>query len=125
MKRNIEVPGEENQVECMASKISRLELENVNLKNQIKRLHDSISTIRGKISDTDIYMEQILRDFKKRLEECDGVLLAWHSNIAMWIHDNCGIRGYVKRNSLACRFVKFFYRIDYDWRKLLGYTGGE
>ena len=70
-------------------------------------------------------MEQIRKDFKKKLENDEGTLLAWHSNIAMWLYDNANIFDYEPRNHLACKFMKYFHNIEYDWRKLLGYAGGE
>ena len=69
-------------------------------------------------------MEQIRKDFKKKLENDEGTLLAWHSNIAMWLYDNANIFDYEPRNYLACKFMKYFFSMDYDWEKLMEY-GGE
>lgn len=64
--------------------------------------------------------ELLLNEFKEQLENDSGLLIAWDSNIAMWFHDKCGITDYEKRNDLAQEFLKHFFNIDYDWRKLLG-----
>lgn len=56
--------------------------------------------------------------FKEHLKDED-ILLGWHSNIACWFMDNLGIVDYDTRNKLAYNFIKKFFDIDYDWKKLI------
>jgi hypothetical protein len=60
-----------------------------------------------------------LKKFSASLKNDSDLLLGWHSNIAMWLHDYCGVMGYDLRNKLACKFINHFLGIDYDWKKLM------
>lgn len=99
---------------------------------QFKILFDDILNMKTKciaqIKITDEDMEKFLNRlerfevvynlFKYHLNESSDLLLGWHSNIACWLIDNCGLSREVA-NEKVVRFMNRFYGIDYDWEELV------
>ena len=56
--------------------------------------------------------------FSHYLKKDEGLLIGWHSNIAMFMYDYTNVKNYEDRNNLAQKFLKYFFGIEYDWKKL-------